>query len=364
MSRFYIEGFEGGGIQPPVWSYPGWSSTIYTQPPGIMVPPSGGTKSLGEKCLGVYWNQSINLDIEAVGGRGNFRSLYMKARLYLQDTATNVLLFNFTVRRNEAIMGTLSTTATGWKYVAGSATYQGGTIVTANEWFILEMWIKLSTDYITADGEIEIHKDGVQQFSDYAARTNNTSNASSSVAAHSVSKIALRGGYQYKRAYWDDMVFDSTSSFGTALNASVIGYVPSSDVTTNWTVPAGANYPKIANTTGEHMSRNIDGEYITTNVVTTKDLYGTAKDFTDGTGSMDVQAVQVQTRARRQGPCPASQVRPYLKTGGVEYPGTSEIAPYENFQTRYSVWIQNPNTLTDWTEADLNNLEVGVESVS
>lgn len=78
-----------------------------------------------------------------------------------------------------------------------------------------------------------------------------------------------------------------------------------------------------------------------------------------------VRGVAVAACARRVDDSGPQQIRPYLIVGGNRYYGTT-FALSTSFTNYEYVWSQNPDTLTDWTTSDVNDvtLEMGWEAVA
>lgn len=90
---------------------------------------------------------------------------------------------------------------------------------------------------------------------------------------------------------------------------------------------------------------------------------GLKQSFTveDLISSVDVvHAVRVRTHARYESVNPSS-VRQYVKVGGTDYPGNDHVlaAAYAAFD--YD-WYLNPDDAAAWEPADVNGLEVGIET--
>jgi len=360
MSRIYIEGFEAGGIQPPVWNPFTIGQTAGTTPPTIVATPAAGNVSKGEKCLRVKTGGGDYAWFN-VGHFGEFNGIYMKMRYYHPNTWYQHTLFRFWSERMELI-SYLFWISTGQFRYYGDVNYSG-IISTPNttDWHVIELWLKTSTAGANTDGEIELRVDGVPHIANYAARTNQLDYFAK------INKIQFGGGSYSTYAYYDDLIIDSTSTLNVNRNSSVVGYELTSDSTKNWSpVPTSANnYSNITFTgnTDEQDADSIDGDYISADSTGVKDIYTVAQDFSPGIdSSSSVKCMQLQVRGRRHGPCPAVYLRPFVELNSSEYSGNIIQPPYTNFQTRYSLWEQNPDSSVDWTVDDLDNMKVGVES--
>lgn len=73
-----------------------------------------------------------------------------------------------------------------------------------------------------------------------------------------------------------------------------------------------------------------------------------------------IGAVQVSGRARVTGALTNAQAS--LRIGGVNY-DSANLSPAAAYEPRQNIWETNPATSGDWTQADFNGAEPGVEAI-
>ena len=80
-----------------------------------------------------------------------------------------------------------------------------------------------------------------------------------------------------------------------------------------------------------------------------------------------INCIQTEHRVTREGRSSPTHVNPYLRISGSEYSGV-EIPQNRPFVNQPEVirvmWDQNPDTSSEWTESDILNLELGIETES
>lgn len=76
-------------------------------------------------------------------------------------------------------------------------------------------------------------------------------------------------------------------------------------------------------------------------------------------GTYTILAVQTAMFARKDD-SGVKFIRPVLRTGGADFPGTSQ-ALATTYRTLLEIWEDNPDTTTDWVQAEIDALEVGAE---
>lgn len=73
-----------------------------------------------------------------------------------------------------------------------------------------------------------------------------------------------------------------------------------------------------------------------------------------------VSFVQVSGHVRQDG-TPPDQVKWSIKTGGTQY-DSAAFSLTTNYARKPHLWDENPNTLAEWTVAEVNNLQIGATS--
>ena len=133
--------------------------------------------------------------------------------------------------------------------------------------------------------------------------------------------------------------------------------VPNSTVSASW-----SRYPSSLTANHEavdELNPNNDTDYVYTSTAGATDVY----EFEDlpATASA-VRAVGIHTMARKDD-AGSRSMRSFLRIGATNYPGATVNLP-DSYAGIKDYWLQNPATGTDWTVADVNNLQAGVELIS
>ena len=226
------------------------------------------------------------------------------------------------------------------------------TAISANRWYLIEFYMKVSSTRTIADGAYELRIDGRRECYSNAAKTNVLT------TAQTIKHIVLTGATSYH--LFDDFALDSTASFDIGSDSHVLRFKPSSNGTTNqWTAyPSGSNYEVVDDSGPEDI---IDTDYIKTNQVNQKDSYPVVLDGTATLGT--IYNVQINHRTERLGRSTPTAVKPYLRINASEYDNGSETeVGYGRPNPITRIWDQNPDTLTDWIESDITSLELGIKS--
>jgi hypothetical protein len=120
--------------------------------------------------------------------------------------------------------------------------------------------------------------------------------------------------------------------------------------TTQWTPDAGTNYARVNEATPDG-----DTSYVSSSTVGQIDTYAIA-DLPANIQS--VKSIAVVSFARKDD-AGARQIAAEIRTGGVNYQGTSVYTMATGYAYFMNNWGSNPNTLAAWTPAGVNAIEAG-----
>jgi len=99
------------------------------------------------------------------------------------------------------------------------------------QWYLFEMYLVLSTDNSTYDGEYEIRIDGQTILKETNCRTNALNRT------QYITYISLNSGSSLYHTFIDDIAMDSTNSMDIKSNGKIVRYAPTSDGSANqWTI--------------------------------------------------------------------------------------------------------------------------------
>jgi len=249
------------------------------------------------------------------------------------------------------------------EYMGGTDLVYGGntrvqipTRMSPLQWHTFEIYLKLSTNQYTADGEYEFRLNGKTVSALTNIPTSDENDAESVIFGINFQGANASGNH----TIFDDIIIDSTSCFDTG-TGGVVRYKPSSDQTSEWTPSSGSSHYEIVEE--KKYQRDMPyGEYLATDT-TSDDSFTIVQ---DGTNTIDttstIYSVHSEFSVCKYGKSSVSYIKPYLDISGSKYYGSIHKAPLNNFYSQIDIWEQNPYTLTDWSAADIVNLIFGVES--
>lgn len=233
-----------------------------------------------------------------------------------------------------------------WQFVSGSTT-----LAAASEGLAVGQWAYLEVEYLPASnptGRFILRKNGTVIL-DYSGDTR------SSTSVTKPDMIILTGGFSpAPTIYWDDFYIADTSG---SYNNTFKGDVEVRALTPN----ANGTYSQFTGSDG-NSTDNYDlindttyTDYVESSTVGQKDSYQL-----EDVSNMNVHAVQSVVRGAQTSGGMAA-VRPFVRVGSTDYPGTTQYLGQQNVST--NIFEANPATSAAWTAADVNGTEVGIEVV-
>ena len=224
-------------------------------------------------------------------------------------------------------------------------------------WQLVELWYKLSTTSGTYDGEYEIRINGRTYYSATNYRTSNSGIAAACVISAVNFTSQFGAGSDY--ILLDDFVFDTTSSFDIS-NSGVVRFEPVADQTTGWTPSTGSTIYEI--TDNKAWMRDMpDQEYVSTDTTSEVSVDIGIDSTTVLSSDSTIYSVQTDARVSKVGVPSINNVKSFLDISGTKYYGDLHTVPIVNFYSYTDIWETNPDTLTYWTNTDLDNLIIGVK---
>jgi len=227
--------------------------------------------------------------------------------------------------------------------------------IRAYKWYIFEVWVTMNPGYCwtTGKGDFELRIDGVEAAS--------AQNVAMSAGGNFFDQFTWDHGYAQEQLI-DDIVFDSTAAFDMHTSDSAVHWFrPNANgVRTDWIPSQETNY-QCVNVDGSIAQA--DEAYVVSDRVGDKDSYPLAYDSTNALTK--IKTIQTEHRVEREGKSVPQNISPYLLINGSEYTGIEvpQSRPFTGHIDPIRVmWDQNPDTLSDWTESDLLNLELGIEA--
>ncbi len=329
MARIFIDGFESGDASSQGWTGSGHS--VIAARPGFS----------GNYCLEV----SVLTDY-------CLRTIPLKSELYValkyepnvaSSTTSGIISFCY---GSTVLVSIQRTTANYVRAQRGTST----TLQTATEKpllvdnvYLIEVHVKIGD----SDGVVQVKVNGTMVI-DYSGDTK----PGSDTQFNTILLGYITSGY-YGYGYYDDIVLDDANWIG---NTKIQGIVPNgAGTTTQWTPSAGNNWDCVDEVPPS------DSDYVSVNSVDQVDLYS-ASNLSGTIGS--IKCVQVQARCVQEGAPTPTSLKLGLRTGGTNYWGSSQTVPSGSPNGLVGLWEQNPNTSSDWTESDVNGLEIGIQSAA
>lgn len=230
----------------------------------------------------------------------------------------------------------------------------GTTAILANAWNYVELKCTIGP----AAGAFAVHLNGVSEVS---ASGVNASASGSSVAdgvemgSASTSGSVQAGNYIY---FADFYACDGTGTVNNDFlgDVRVQPLMPSADGDLSQLTPSsGATHYNLV----DEVPPDGDASYVSSATAGNVDLYQLA-DLAAVSGN--VYGVQVMAFARKDD-AGTRTLAPVIKTGGVEYDGTT-VGLGMTYAYLRDLWERNPQTAVPWTIADVNALQAGVKVVA
>lgn len=210
-------------------------------------------------------------------------------------------------------------------------------------------WLEFKVTFHNSSGAFELRINGVTECSASGVDTCNTAN-------NSANCIRMRAMRTFaNQVYFDDLVICDTS--GARMNdffgeMSVQTAMPDANgVTNQFTPSAGSNYQNV----DDSGDIDDDSTYNKSSTFGHIDLYG----FPDWDTSRTIHVVQATMIVRRDD-TGLRKVKPLCRSGGTNYQG-SEAALSASYLGYINLLIDDPATAAQWTAANLNAAQFGIE---
>lgn len=244
----------------------------------------------------------------------------------------------------------------GTEYKIYRGTWDTGTLLATSPAVTvgIGVYIELLVTVHPTAGAYELRINEVTQFSATNVNTQNT-------GTRDVGRVLLWGRWTDGSAgncYIDDFYIADTAApapLGYFLgNQKIEALIPNAagDVT-GWTAFSDSNYRNV-----DDRPHNSDVDYNYSSTVNASDLYH----LSNLSNSGSIRGVHVKYVARKDDAL-VRAVRPLIRTGGVTYAGGNDSLT-TSYDEYFEVWTQNPQTLSDWSVADINALQVGIQTTS
>lgn len=306
-------------------------------------------------------NVRTNLGIDLGGGslQKQFSRGYQKIAVgiaHLSSAAQREFIILYDSAGNVQL--TLAEKADGtWNLYRG--TFSGGTllatsaVVTTGVVYYIELLVTISATV----GAYELRINEVSMFS--AANVNTRNGAYDDIQRVTVNGRLTNGGTI--NCYVDDFViYDAITPFPNSTNyfpgnCKVECLIPSGPGSvTGWAKFNDSNFKNV-----DERPKNDDTDYNYSGIVNASDLYAMSN-MSSSSGS--IRGVQLTYAARKEDVLTRA-TRPLIRTGGVTYAGSNDslTTSYVYYDER---WTFNPQTASDWTIAEINSIEAGIQTTS
>jgi len=226
--------------------------------------------------------------------------------------------------------------------------------LTHYRWNLIELWYKLSTTRYTSDGAFEFRVNGQTIASESAYATTYSTTSPGSY----ISQVAIASGGTHSFILIDDFIIDSTSAFDIS-SGNITRFKPISDDSSAWTPNAGSTCYEIVSNTG--LIRDMpDRNYISADSVSEVafDVGMDATNTLDTTST--IYSVQTNIQTSKYGEPTIEYVKSFLDISSSKYYGDAHKVPMNNFYSEIDIWETNPDTLTYWTDVDIESLLFGI----
>lgn len=238
----------------------------------------------------------------------------------------------------------------GISKASGNIGESSGFPMSTGNWNFIE-WMMTPSDSCPADSNI-IRLNGVEILN-IAAGTNTRTSAVNGLQGFGFGYNGLQVSVGLNYTLDDLWLLDSTGTPNTFLgpNLRVSFIEPNADGSNqDWSVNTGTHWEAVNTSDG-------DSTYIYSNTLSQVDTF----DLKPIAGTdQAIKGVQTVLLARKDD-AGIRMVKPVVRTGGVDYEGSTS----SSLNTTYSYYLQsfptNPDTSADWTIADINGLQVGAK---
>jgi len=228
---------------------------------------------------------------------------------------------------------------------------EGTTEYAYGAWYYFEVRAHAST---ASAGSVEVRMNESTEISISGAQTS-TDESWWNKMGHDL-QIQAGGSFYLDDCYWEcgDTI---PPWYGDLI---VCGLLPNGDGNQNdWTPQGGgANYVEV----DEPNNRDDDTTYVYTDQDADVDLYDFENLPAIVTGAIAAVQVEWDTRLVASG---SRNIRPRIRsTGPAEAAGTTDVVDTTSYSNRHEVFEQNPVTVATWSEAEVDAMEAGMETVA
>lgn len=336
MSLLFVEGFGGGDANAGKWDVVSANYTPQTSTPRL---PGGYYATIG---AGSNIYKSFTASTKIILGTGYRDTLYGTSGsivFYGDSGATQ----HITVRHNNS---------TGYIEVlrGGTVIGTGTTLLPNGTWFYIEISITISDTV----GEVHVRLNG--SLTDEVSFTGDTKNGGT---ASTIDRVQFSSGWAggVGSAWLADLYI--LNDTGTT-NNNFLG-----DVAVRTLSPNGnGTYSQLAGSDGDSIDNYLlvdehpysTADYVGSSITGTKDTY-TMQDLPAGVTT--VYGLQVAGKMMKSD-ASLGQARYLVRSNSTDIGGTTR-ALSTSAVTYYELYENNPATTSQWTIADVNNLETGME---
>ena len=336
MARIFIDSFESRNLY--IWDQVNVDSSIVS---------TSGLGMKGDFCLDAYGPNGFLMNYlrDALGDVGGVTEVYtsFQYRPKKDDStilgvlgfsdASGVVCFRLELR-NKILRAYIG----GANIVPIVKLGTGTTQIEKDTTYLIEVRLKVGD---TLNGVIQVKVDSFLDI-DYAGSTIHD-------GKDELGRVQI-GAFRFSlgHAYFDNIVMDDSSWIG---ETEIMVLTPDgAGASTNWTPSAGANYECV------DEIPPLDSDYVAINTVGLADTYS-IENVPSGVIS-SIKCVQVQTDYYADGTPTPDGLTQVVRSGGTNY--LRFVEPVAN----YGLWEDDPNDSLPWSETDINNLEIGLESAN
>jgi hypothetical protein len=325
MARVFIDGFEAQDLS--LWDVTEFAVVSAAQP--------GMT---GSYCLNLNYNATVGTVLKTLPASAEY---YFAFKIRMSNTDAHGILF---VRNGNTVIGRIVTSGGLIKVYSGASLRATGTKPLAPfTTYLMEIRYKVGD----ADGIIQVKVNGLIDVN-YSGDTQ--PGADTQINTIFMGREATY--VTYAAAYYDDFIVDNSSWIGNTFVQLV--RPTGAGTSTQWTPSAGANYECVDETPYD------DVDFISTNIVDKLDFYAMSN-LTGEIGS--IKCVQARALAKQEGTPDVTNLKLAVRTGGVDH-FSADLPIGTALTPLLKVWEANPETTNPWTEAQLNDIELGVKAAA
>lgn len=166
-----------------------------------------------------------------------------------------------------------------------------------------------------------------------------------------INRIAIGSESITTAAYFSNVVIDDSAFPGMLLVG--IFSLTGNGYLNEWTASAGQNYQCVDEVPAS------DTDYVSTTATSKSDFYAGSMPNINNVSA--VRAVQVQARCRLMGEPDANQIKLGVRTDSTDYFSDAQNVGV-SFNDYFNIWLVNPKTSSAWSKADLESLQIAIQS--